>query len=380
MVTYGRQSLANLVFHRKIQMLSLFAPASDVSAPEAAVPTPPSSLVSRSNSSDPPRKSTSSVDTDISVTYSSSADFSKALTAAYNAAKPSSSGYIWCPIFKQYLPPDLIASIHIIPTYMDPGPIGYIFGNEQDGSDHIHSLSNGLLLAKCVANLFENSDFAIIPASTEDGNGLNHPTLYGNSVDEQKERNTLRRKPESQWQVIAGADGVHVITSTGIDRSTVNDVQSLQDAEIKLKLVLMKPWMAKTKLKGMEITYADLHNTPLEFRSSFRPDMRYLYFHYVTSILKWLNIQEAALYKDAWKPKEGWLRESLIAELARPGRLGNWKVYEELLAGRGMFDDSNEQYEEEWVDVKFQIDSGLGKSKVENMAMRLSFGLLVLSG
>ncbi|KAF3906060.1 hypothetical protein ABW21_db0207300 [Orbilia brochopaga] len=370
MAFHNRQSLTGSIFDTKAPRLSLFAPASNV------FPTPPSSTSAHSSS--PLKPSTSRLGTDTSVSYSSSADFFNALTAAYNAAKQNSSGYIWCPIFKQYLPPELIKPIHIIPTYTDPGPIGYLFGNEQEGSSHIHSLSNGLVLAKCVADLFECSDFAIIPASTEAANNLDHPTLYGRQMDEQTSRRRLQKEPKSQWQVTTDADGMHTIISAGIDISAVNNIQNTQNEGIKLKLVLMKPWMAKSKIKGMAITYGDLHNTMLEFKSPFRPDIKYLYFHYVTSMLRWLNVQEAALYKDAWRPKEKWLRESLIVELARPGRLGNWEVYEEILAGRGMFDDSNERDGADWI-VSSQFNAELETSKLENMAMRLSYCLLVLS-
>ncbi|KAJ6262507.1 hypothetical protein Dda_3317 [Drechslerella dactyloides] len=384
MGTYNRRNLACSIFQSGIRIPPLFGSVSH--SYNSALPTPPSSDIDRSENSttNGSRKSTSSVDTLSSVVYSSSADFSNALITVYNAAKPSSRNYTWCPVFKQYLPPELIDSIHIIPTYVDPDPIGYLFGSEDEGSSHIHSLSNGLILAKCVAELLTRGDFAIIPASAEGGNELDHPTLYGDRTAEQGEWRAVQRKLGSKWRVITCADGTHTITSAGvcIDESAPSGIRSTfdPDASIKLKLVLMKPWLAKTKLRGMEISYADLHNTVLEFKSSFRPDMRYLYYHYVTSILRWLNTQEAPLYRDAWRPKERWLRESLIVELARPGRLANWEVYEEIIAGRGMFDESDER-DKEWIGRNFQTVSELGteRAKVERMAMRLSFGLLVLS-
>ncbi|KAF3933901.1 hypothetical protein ABW19_dt0204621 [Dactylella cylindrospora] len=270
------------------------------------------------------------------VTYPDEGDFSRALTTAYNASKET--GYIWCPVFKQYLPPVLMEFVHILPTQLDPATAGYLFGESADGEKHIHSLENGIVMARCIARLFTGGVFAIVPTQNILGHG---------------------------------------------DNETYGETEPVQ-----LRLVLMKLWLANDQLEDLDLRYLELHNTVLSFKSTFRPDLRYLYFRYISSIIIWANIREAQEFKGLWKPKERWLRESLMVELAR--RMANWAVYEEVCMGNGMFDDDQDSDDEEvgsWEETPGRRSSEEGwvqvyksrESNTKQMAMLLSKGLLEIS-
>ncbi|KAK6544033.1 hypothetical protein TWF694_000747 [Orbilia ellipsospora] len=328
-------------------------------------------------------------------TYTNQSDFNKALIKAYSAAKPNDSGYLWCPIFKQYLPPCLVDITHIIPAHTNATAVGYLFGHEWDGKNHINSLSNGMILAKCISRVLSNGDFAIIPVIDSINNpasnplikGFNQPTMikigspawtYLNS-DEQAAILDIQEFKASinPSTTIAQQPKFNSDPDSPVDRD--GSIRELEyhnrNPSVKLKLILMKPYHANKRLEDMDIYHSDLHNIILEFKSEFRPDLRYLYYRYVMSMLIWLNIEEARLYKDAWRVKEGWLRESVIVEIARPERMANWEVYEEILAGRGMFDEERGSDEEGWVlEPEVEVDE---KGRLRRAATGLLGGLLI---
>ncbi|KAK6348480.1 hypothetical protein TWF718_006273 [Orbilia javanica] len=287
--------------------------------------------------------------------------FQKALTRVYSASKPGAPGYLWCPVFKQYLPASLIRHFHII----NPNPyysqaIGYLFGNIEDGDAHFESLANGMVMAKCIANLVVSGEFAIIPAENGE-NDLTGPEFGHNQ--------TVEIGSEA-WKELTLEDQTSLLDIKEIKESMKSEGVS-PNPGIKLKLVLMQPHKAHRKIEDMDLLYADIHNTILEFKSSFRPDLRYCYFRYISSILIWLNEEEAQTFKNAWKPKEKWLRESLVVEMARPERLANWEVYEEIVSGNGLFDDGSEDG-----DTVVKMDNGWKTTKSGEMAAQLEWGLL----
>ncbi|KAK6358550.1 hypothetical protein TWF730_007879 [Orbilia blumenaviensis] len=313
--------------------------------------------------------------------------FQKALATAYSAFKPDGSGYLWCPVFKQYLPTSLIKHFHII----NPNPyysqaIGYLFGNMKDGEKHFNSLANGMIMAKCIANLVISGDFAIIPVEGGE-NDLTAPAFRGGATVEVGSQAWKELSIEERTSLLDIQDMKELIKSErelGIlpaDMDTLNrgnfvseltsNTATSPNPGIKLKLVLMKPYNSHCKIEDMDLQYADIHNTVLEFKSPFRPDIRYCYFRYISSILIWLNLEEAVVFKNAWKPKGKWLRESLVVEMARPERLANWEVYEEIVGGSGLFDDGGEDGE-----TVVKMDNGWETTKSGEMAAQLEWGLL----
>ncbi|KAK6501826.1 hypothetical protein TWF481_009649 [Arthrobotrys musiformis] len=266
--------------------------------------------------------------------------FKSSLTKAYSAASPTNNTDLWCPFFKQYLPPTLISHFRIItPNKYYSGAISYLFGGSvtDDADIHFNSLQNGMIMAKSIADLVVSGDFAIIPNQPDGENTLTHP-IFGS-------------KPEN----IPSPTPQNTEEATGTP----------------LKLVLMKPHHSTQKVPHLNLPYSSVHNTPLVFKSSFRPDLRYCYFRYITTILIWLNLKEAMYFKNAWRPAQKWLRESLIVEMAGPERLSNPEVYAEIISGDGLFDDGGED-----ANVVVKMDNGWETTRAGQMAAQLEWGLL----
>ncbi|KAF3098460.1 hypothetical protein TWF102_006025 [Orbilia oligospora] len=316
-------------------------------------PLPPSIIPpTLQNLTPKPTKDTSTTTTSITSTIA----FQKALSTAYSSSKPDGSDYLWCPVFKQYLPHSLIKHFQIItPSPYYSQAIGYLFGNIKDGESHFNSLANGMIMAKCIANLLISGDFAIIPISENAENDLSHPAF---------------RTSSSAWNQLTLEEQTSLLDLQELKQS-IKPASPTPNPGIKLKLVLMKPYNSNTRIEDMDLLYADIHNTILEFKSSFRPDLRYCYFRYISSILIWLNLEEAKVFKNAWIPKGKWLRESLVVEMARPERLANWEVYEEIICGNGLFDDGGEDG-----DMVVKMDNGWMTTKSGEMAAQLEWGLL----
>ncbi|KAF3906547.1 hypothetical protein ABW20_dc0107702 [Dactylellina cionopaga] len=379
---FGSQNLTGSLFTNKLSLPKIITNFVNSAPRESPSPSLSSTLVS----------SKSSLDYTLSSPFATSTntrDFYKSLVAAYSAASPTSSGYAWCPVFKQYLPPCIIDVVHIIPTHTNHEAVGYLFGNSSEGAEHIKSLSNGIIMASCIARLFVQGDFGIVPVETNDseesGNNLQNCFERGTTIElgnptwnelHPEEQNSLleiQELKESLKSFEGHQSDKTPICPRGFDTSLSSCNNPNPNPGIKLKLILMKPHLSSKRMEDMDLYYSDLHNIILEFKSSFRPDLRYLYFRYITSLLIWLNIDEAKLYKNAWRPKERWLRESLIVEIARPERMSNWDVYEEVVAGVGTFENEEGESEEEWV---IHTDTELEKNNLQRMVQQLLVGLL----
>ncbi|KAF3210698.1 hypothetical protein TWF191_011081 [Orbilia oligospora] len=336
-------------------------------------PLPPSIIPpTHQNLTPKSTKDTSTTTTSITSTIA----FQKALSTAYSSSKPDGSDYFWCPVFKQYLPHSLIKHFQIItPSPYYSQAIGYLFGNIKDGESHFNSLANGMIMAKCIANLLISGDFAIIPVSENAENDLSHPafgtsssgTTNTTTTDNNKDTDNIGSK---SWNQLTLEEQTSLLDLQELKQS-IKPTSPTPNPGIKLKLVLMKPYNSNTRIEDMDLLYADIHNTILEFKSSFRPDLRYCYFRYISSILIWLNLEEAKVFKNAWIPKGKWLRESLVVEMARPERLANWEVYEEIIYGNGLFDDGGEDG-----DTVVKMDNGWMTTKSGEMAAQLEWGLL----
>lgn len=217
-------------------------------------------------------------------------------------------------------------------------------------------------MAKCIADLVISGDFSIIPVEESSKNDLTGPAFRSGAK-------TVRVGSKA-WKELS----LEGQTSLLDNRDTKESIKAEGDSPnpgIKLKLALMKPYNSHCRVEDMDLLYADIHNTVLEFKSSFRPDLRYCYFRYISSILIWLNLKEAKAFENAWRPKEKWLRESLVAEMVSPERLANWDVYEEIVAGNGLFYDGDEDG-----DTIVKMDNGWMTTKSGEMAAQLEWGLL----
>ncbi|KAJ5187853.1 hypothetical protein N7449_010847 [Penicillium cf. viridicatum] len=162
-------------------------------------------------------------------------DWKQDMIEAYNAKHPSQN-WLWCPITHQWRPSQMVVAAHLFGYMHGQATMDAIFGK----GGEIFSSSNGLLVSLEFEHYFDSGKMAIVPDVGENA-GLSEML------------NWLSSKPR----------------------------------EFKVK-ILDQDW---NKLGDMVddksgLTYGELEDRRLKFRSKFRPAARYLYFHYCVQVLR----------------------------------------------------------------------------------------------
>jgi hypothetical protein len=191
-----------------------------------------------------------------------------ALIERHRARKPRSCRICeaqWsCPVLKKFSCGIEITSsaVHIVPYVLGQLMIDYLLGGEKSTGDHTWwRHGNGILLSHSMAVYFSSGLFVLIPVPKDAGE----------------------------------SDG--------------------------LKLFLLdKDWMNVDR----STKWADYHDKELGFKSTHRPNRRYIYAHFVTSILRMamdcgFSWTEDILADPAcnWPPAEPLMRRSMARSLAR---------------------------------------------------------------
>jgi hypothetical protein len=153
--------------------------------------------------------------------------FAKDIMENYGTKKEADGKHslVWCPSFGEWVVRESRIAAHLFPLSLGQSTMTYIFGPDSKGE--INSAKNGLFLPKRMEDAFDDHQLVIVPAENA---------------------------PPSQvreWRYLV------------VERN-------LLDVAIE----------GKTKFR-------DLHNQNLQFQpgNSFRPRPRYLYFHYILSML-----------------------------------------------------------------------------------------------
>ncbi|KAI1818600.1 hypothetical protein GGS20DRAFT_527804 [Poronia punctata] len=169
---------------------------------------------------------------------------------------------IWCPISRRHLAAWMTVAAHIVRYNVgDPAAV-HLFGPSKSSDGHIWSIQNGIPLCKEYEDMLDDARMAIVPST--DGSGL-MVVLFDEAEREEEE------DPTCQYP-------------TG---------------------------------KG-------LHGRTLEFLTDHRPSMRYLYFAFVTNILRRQRFEVDGWWKDRLEhasvpffPTPGkWVRETMLRKLA----------------------------------------------------------------
>jgi len=201
-------------------------------------------------------------------------EWKRHLRSWYNATQPLEPGqdpkdrHIWCPILKRFYSAKYRCAAHIVPHFMGYENVAWMLGEEGDiaeGSHHIWDFRNGVVMAKALEKQFDEGDFVIVPIPT----APNEP---------QRLRFVLINTAYSHHGV--GEWGPH---------------------------------------------YSELDGTELEFRGTARPGLRYLYWHYVTSILRaikwektgWKDLKAKFPDGPIWATPGPYLRRSMLRHLAQ---------------------------------------------------------------
>jgi hypothetical protein len=206
----------------------------------------------------------------------------------YSATDPEDEDEddLWCPILKEYATPPYRTAAHIVPYSIGYDNAGYLFGEPSRGAEFIWSMSNGLIMDYALKIHFDAGDFVLVPILTEHG------------------------KP-SRWQFIL-----------------MND-----------KLRTCKIYV---HCRYKEI--GELDGTELEFKNDNRPAHRFLYYHFVSTLLRYIRYEKPDWAEEGvnlptgkiWATPGPYLRKSMLKALANV--IGDCELSQEVF-GDGVFDE-----------------------------------------
>ncbi|KAI9880842.1 MAG: hypothetical protein M1830_010437 [Pleopsidium flavum] len=181
----------------------------------------------------------------------------------YDAYDPSNPDYLWCPILQGY--DSNCVAAHIVPHSIGYRNAGYLFGEPDDGMDLIWSMKNGLIMASYLEKQFDRGAFILVPIPTQ----LNEPT---------------------RW-----------------------------------KFVLMDEAIAPHRIVSISpLTWKQLDGRELQFKNNQRPGSRYLYYHYVSTLLRYVRFEKPGWAEKRislptgkiWATPGLYLRKSMLKQLA----------------------------------------------------------------
>ncbi|KAI9769415.1 MAG: hypothetical protein M1840_004117 [Geoglossum simile] len=186
--------------------------------------------------------------------------------STFSLGKPVSGELIWCPITKKYAGPLYRCAAHIIPHFMGYENVAWMLGDGGDmaaGFSHIWNLKNGLIMSKELERKFHAGDFVIVPIPTENG------------------------------------------------------------APQRLRFLLLNTAYGHHQYLETREHYSELDGMELEFKGNGRPGLRYLYWHYVTSILRavrwetagWDDLKRRFPDGSIWATPGPYLRRSMVRQL-----------------------------------------------------------------
>lgn len=195
-------------------------------------------------------------------------------------------GKLWCPIMKEYHPFKSMCASHIISHSQGYANVAYMLGDKGDvakGSAHIWNFGNGLVIYKALKKQFDDGDFVIVPIP----NGPHVPARL-------------------RFVLLNTADGHHRVNDYGP-------------------------------------RYSELDGRELEFKTTERPGYRYLYWHYITCLLRAVkrikgapeSIKAKIPNGPIWSTPGAYMRKSMSKHLGRA--IGDYDVddreFEEGLFG-----------------------------------------------
>ncbi|KAI9861263.1 MAG: hypothetical protein M1813_005436 [Trichoglossum hirsutum] len=208
-----------------------------------------------------------------------------ALRHFFDARDPEGGDHLWCPILKEYASPLYRTAAHIVPHSIGYSNAGYLFGDASRGSEIIWSMDNGMIMDSALEKQFDKGDFVLVPILTEHG------------------------KP-SRWQFI------------------------LMNEKLRTH---------KIEVRSRYRKIGDLDGTELEFKSDNRPAHRFLYYHFVSTLLRYIRYEKPGWAEKRvnlptgkiWATPGPYLRKSMLKVLASV--IGDYEPSEEVF-GDGVFD------------------------------------------
>ncbi|KAI9863080.1 MAG: hypothetical protein M1813_003900 [Trichoglossum hirsutum] len=199
----------------------------------------------------------------------------------YNAYDPEDQDCLWCPILKEYALSDERTAAHIVPCSIGYTNAGYLFGERDRGAEFIWNMDNGLVMASTLWKQFDKGDFVLMPITAEHG------------------------KP-SRWRFV------------------------LMNEKLRAHGISSRAGYKK---------YRDLDGTELEFKNDNRPAHRFLYYHFVSTLLRYIRCEKPGWAGKMinlptgkiWATPGPYLRKSMLKTIANA--IGDYEPSKELLNG-----------------------------------------------
>ena len=146
---------------------------------------------------------------------------------------------LWCPVTHMYWPMEATVAGHLFPWTCGEDTMDAIFGRPDSGHSELFKAENGILWSTGAEQRFEGGHFVIVP--------------------------DIPNQPTKQQ----------------IDAWEASDPK-----EYKVRVLNPTHTLIRAKFLGTDITWADLDNRRLQFKTTFRPRARYLYFTYCAAMLR----------------------------------------------------------------------------------------------
>ncbi|KAI9768930.1 MAG: hypothetical protein M1840_004526 [Geoglossum simile] len=209
------------------------------------------------------------------------------LRYSYNAYDPEDRENLWCPVLKAYGRAAYRTAAPIVPYSIGYTNAGYLFGDPSRGAEFLWSMGNALVMDRALEKQFGRGDFVLVPIPTERGE-------------------------PSRW-----------------------------------RFILMNENLRTHKLGLVSCTsyekYGDLDGTELEFKNDNRPAHRFLYYHFVSTLLRYARYEKPGWAEKRvnlptgkiWATPGPYLRKSMLKALANA--IGDYEPPAELF-GSGVFD------------------------------------------
>lgn len=212
----------------------------------------------------------------------------------YAAEDPENAKFLWCPIMREYKISEYRTAAHIVPHSIGYTNAGHLFGEPDEGSSLIWSFQNGIVMSKTLETQFDKGYFVLVPVESTDAG-----------------------TEPCQW-----------------------------------RFVLMNEKVRKHPVGESSTTYNDLDGRTLEWKNDNRPARRFLYYHFVTTLLRYVRYEKPGWAEKRltlptgklWATQGPYLRRSTLKHLA--SLLGDVDEADEIFSD-GVFDRKDNKPESE---------------------------------
>ncbi|KAI9695712.1 MAG: hypothetical protein M1836_006078 [Candelina mexicana] len=254
-------------------------------------------------------------------------------------------GLVWCPIVKDYAIETRTAA-HIVPHSLGLANIGYLFGNPDEGYKYVWSMKNGLIMHSSLEKQFDKGEFIIIPAPAKSESSSDESTLSNKlAISPQKDA------PGSSKSAPVVPPRTHSLPAN--QRTSPQKAQNTKDEPVRLVFKLLNKSIAGARIGGSGPEYGFVDGKELVFKNNKRPGLRFLYYHYISTILRYVRYEKAnwAQHRveiptgQIWASPGAYLRRSMLKKLA--SAIGDNELDDGLTNNTTFEGDDNKSEEEE---------------------------------